>query len=294
MLTLRSDDRFCLLHWILDPHAPFDPPPKFADRIQFDDSQLPVPREYYSKAMYNRAKRSLLEQAFIQRLYVAEIESVDERIGFVIAMLKHLDQLDNTYIIFTSDHGEQFGEHGLHGHGGHGLGCHYYEGLVRVPLILFGPNLPKGKTVDSRVTLLDLAPTLKDLLGLKYPDRMQGRSWSPLIFENAGRDGFLYLDDIQDHDQIDALIEDHYKLIALKNGRHELYEITTDPRELTDYAPRQPQRIGAMMEKIIRMRNENGQRRKNNMENFQEDMADMPPEEREKLIEKLKALGSIK
>ena len=293
MLAVGPEDNFCLLHWILDPHAPYDPAEKFTARINFDDSKLPVPRNYYSKAKYNRAKRSLVEQAFIKMLYIAEIESVDERVGFVIAMLRHKNMLDNTYIVFTSDHGEQFGEHGLHGHGGHGLGCHYYEGLIRVPLIIFGPNLPKGKTIKDSVTLLDLMPTLKDLLGVKYKDNMQGRSYGPLIFENARRDGFLFFDDIQEHDQIDALIENDFKLIAHRDGKHELYELVSDHHELTNFAPRIPQRADAMLEKINQMRSENNQRRKKNMELLSDNVDQLSSDEKKKIIEKLKALGYV-
>jgi arylsulfatase A-like enzyme len=278
---------------MLDPHSPYDPVPKFADRIKVDESKLPVPRSYYSKRKYDPAQRSAIEQIFIRNLYLAEVESVDERVGFIIEMLKHNQLLDSTYIIFTSDHGEQFGEHGLFGHGGHGKGCHYYEGLMRVPLIISGPHIPKGKRIKDLISLLDLPPTLKELLGVKYQEKMQGESLGPIIFENARRDGHLFFDDIQDHDQVDALIEGGYKLITLKNDKYELYDIDIDPRELTSFAYRVPERIDLMMDRILKMRKENKQLQKKNIQSLGGNLDKMSAEEKQKVIEKLKALGYI-
>ncbi|NIO29817.1 MAG: sulfatase-like hydrolase/transferase [Candidatus Latescibacteria bacterium] len=294
LLNIRPGESFFTLHWILDPHSPYDPVEKFASRIDVDESKLPVPRSYYSKTKYDRKKCSMVEQIYIRDLYFAEVESVDERVGFILQILKHKNLLDNTYIVFTSDHGEQFGEHGLFEHGGHGLNCHYYEGLIRVPLIIAGPELPKGKRIKDYVSLLGLMPTLKDLLGVKYKDNMQGDSYRPLIFENVEESEFLYFDDVQEHDQIDALVENNYKLICSKGSKFELYDIVADPQERINFATRIPQLVESMYDKILKMRNENKHRRKQNLMALGDNLDLMSDEEKREVVEKLRSLGYIK
>jgi len=290
---MQPGDDFFILQWILDPHSPYDPPEKFASKIEVDESMLPEPRPFYSEKIDDRTQRTETEQKFIRDLYIAEVESMDERVGFILLMLKHKNLLDNTIVIFTSDHGEQFGEHGLYEHGGHGIGCHYYEGLMKIPLLLSGPGIPKNKTVSDYVPLLDLIPTIQDLLGVKYKNTMQGRSFYPLIFGKAQPDRVLYFDDIQEHDQIDALLDGNYKLIALKGGGFELYDIASDPLEAINSAAQNPQRVESMFEKIKKHREQNQRRRKKNLAALGDHIEEMSPKEKQEIIKKLKSLGYL-
>ena len=105
------------------------------------------------------------------------IELIDDNVGRMLAALEQTGQADNTLVIFTSDHGEMLGDHGL-------LlkGCRFYEGLVHVPLILRWPGrIRAGATTDALVELTDLAPTLLDAAGLEVPRHMAGRSLLPLL-----------------------------------------------------------------------------------------------------------------
>ena len=109
--------------------------------------------------------------------YYAMIELIDDNVGRMLAALERTGQADNTLVIFTSDHGEMLGDHGL-------LlkGCRFYEGLVHVPLILRWPGqIPAGATTDALVELTDLAPTLLDAAGGDVPRHMAGRSLLPLL-----------------------------------------------------------------------------------------------------------------
>jgi arylsulfatase A-like enzyme len=294
LLKMLPEESFFMLHWILDPHSPYNPAEKFASRIKIDEQKLPHPKNHYLKIEYNRPDCTDVEQEFIKKLYIAEVESVDERVGFVLRLLKHRKLMDSTFIIFTSDHGEQFGEHGLFEHGGHGIGCHFYEGLIRVPLIILGPRLPAGKRIKDNVSLLGLMPTLKDLLGIEYEDDVQGESFIPLFFDNAVESNCLYFDDIQEHDHLDALIENKYKLISLRNGDFELFDIVGDPQETVNLASRFPQLVEAMYEKIVKQREKNKYRRKKNLKALEGNMDQMSHEEKQKVLEKLRSLGYIK
>ena len=293
LLERKPGTNFIAAHWILDPHAPYDPVEKFASRIEFDYSKLPVPKHYYSDRLYDKRECSKDEIEFIKKLYVAEVESVDERVGFVLAMLRHKKLLDDTYIVFTSDHGEQFGERGLFEHGGHGKGCHFYEVLVRVPLIMAGPGLPRGERVEDAVSLVGLMPTLQDLIGVKYENDMEGRSFAPVIFGGKPESDYLYFDDVQEHDHIDALIEGNHKLIETRDGGLELYDLASDPNESRNYAARVPDLTDAMNDQILKIRKENEKRRTRNLEALGGELPMMSEEKRRKVIEKLRALGYV-
>ena len=295
LLELDPEDNFFLLHWMLDPHYPYDPVEKFNSQIVVDESELPQDKKVYSRAMHTMADLSKAEQRYVRDLYIKEVESVDERVGFVVKTLKHKGLLDNTYIVFTSDHGEHFGEHGLFGHGGHGLGCHYYEDLLKVPLIIFGPELPKGKRFKDNVSNLDLMPTLKDLLRVEYEDDMQGHSYKALMFGDASRGGVLYFDDVRTHEQNDALLDGNFKLISLKDSNFELYNLTEDGGESVNIASSQPDRVASMYDAVLRLRKTNSDRQEKNIAALDEDdLRELSDQEKQDIIKKLKSLGYIR
>ena len=98
------------------------------------------------------------------------IKLIDDVLGRILETLEETGQRERTMIIFTSDHGEMLGDHGLIQ-----KGCRFYEGLVRVPLIFSLPgHFESGLRSDALVGLLDKTPTLLELAGLEIPDRMQG------------------------------------------------------------------------------------------------------------------------
>ena len=293
LLNQRPGELFFALHWILDPHYPYEPAAKFESRIDVDEARLSKPKKFYEKGVRNPNRLSEIEKRYYRNLYIAEVESVDERIGSVLKVLEFKNLLASTYIIFTSDHGEQFGQHGLYGHGGLGRGCHYYEGLMRIPLIIAGPGLPGGRRVKANVSNLDLMPTLKDLLRIEYDDNMQGKSFASVLrgADNRGRP--VYFDDVKKHQQIDALVDDQYKLITLTDGTFELYDKSNDPEELDNLADQLPELVETMFEMIKIIRKENEGRRAYNITTLGDNIEQPSEEERKRLIKKLKSLGYV-
>jgi arylsulfatase A-like enzyme len=109
------------------------------------------------------------------------IKLIDDQLGRILEALEASNQRENTVIIFTSDHGEMLGDHGLIQ-----KGCRFYEGLVRVPLIWSWPgHFQQGLQSDALVELTDIAPTLLQLAGQPVPERMQGRSLLPILTGQA-------------------------------------------------------------------------------------------------------------
>ncbi len=173
-----------------DPHPPLDPPKQYLDR--FDIDSLPEPpfapsdieeqkrlRDVYfqsgPKQYKGREGKTLLAK------YWAMIELIDDNIGRLIKTLEETGQRQNTLVIFTSDHGNMVGHHGLLA-----KGCRFYEGLVRVPLIFSMPGLVQQNTRNKAlVGLVDITPTLLELAGLPADERMHGKS---LVRQLTGMD----------------------------------------------------------------------------------------------------------
>ena len=294
LLETPPDKNFFLLHWIVDPHEPYDPIDRFKSGGAFHAAQLPRDAAFYSRPIRGRSGLTNREHEYLKALYIAEVESVDERVGFVIEALRRTNRLEDTYILFTSDHGEQFGEHGEHGHGALGRACNYYESLMRIPLILFGPGLPRGRRVQHPVSHVDLMPTLKDLLGVVYRDNAQGRSFKTHMFDDSPKRAPVYFTDVRGHTHIDALLEDNLKLISREDGGFELYDLSTDPGEAINISSSRPDRRDSMFQKILAIREMNKERKSMNVTVVGDSTIQVTDEEMRKTMENLRSLGYLK
>jgi arylsulfatase A-like enzyme len=175
---------------IFDPHAPFNPPREYLDR--YDPDSLPVPafRESDLAAQaklngvdfQNPARRPTEFNAnWVQAAYYAMIELIDHNIGRLLAALEESGQREKTVVIFMSDHGEMLGDHGLLLKGNR-----FYEGLVRVPLLISWPGeFQAGLVSDALVELTDLPPTLLALAGAPQPEGLAGCSLLPILTGQA-------------------------------------------------------------------------------------------------------------
>jgi len=116
--------------------------------------------------------------------YYGLVELVDMAVGQLLEALARTGQRERTLIVFHSDHGEMLGDHGLLK-----KGCRFYEGLVRLPLIVSWPGpFVQGVISDALVELIDIAPTLLEACGLPLPKRIQGRSLLPILMGAADPD----------------------------------------------------------------------------------------------------------
>lgn len=125
-------------------------------------------------------RRFKTEEKFqeILRDYYRLVTGVDREVGRILAELERLGFAEDTIVIFTSDNGFFFGEHGLADK------WYLYEESIRVPLIVFDPSLPqerRGRTLDAMMLNIDLAPTMLDYAGIAIPKSMQGSSIRPWL-----------------------------------------------------------------------------------------------------------------
>lgn len=211
-LRERRGEPFFLWASFGDPHHPFRPPAPYCDAFDAADVPLPAtrPGELAHKPPHHldyhegRIARmegggrdmagAFIDEAMtreIHRLTYGMIQLVDENVGRILAELDALGLADNTVVLFTSDHGDLLGDHGLWN-----KGPFHYEGLTRVPLLWRWPGvIAPGRRTGALVSLLDLLPTCCDLAGVelpvpeqhlddpsrRYPPLVHGRSLAPVL-----------------------------------------------------------------------------------------------------------------
>jgi len=209
---------FCWVHYY-DPHFPYDPPSPFREE-------------------------------FSERPYDGEIAYMDNYVGKIIEALSQKELLDKTVIIIAGDHGEGLGEKVEQGHG-----IFLYEETVRVPLILFNKAIwKKSRVVDARVSLIDIAPTIIELSGLKDKQfRMQGQSLINALRKGANKSREILLETLYPREffgwsELVGIISGQYKFIQAP--KPELYNLRTDPKERNNLITYSPDIAGVMKEKL--------------------------------------------
>ena len=227
------------------PHEPLIPPRDYAD--QFDPTDMPGPHFRDSDLAQQEELRDVFFQsesrhpdAFDgkkqQALYYAMIRQVDDQFARILRELERTGQRDDTVIIFTSDHGECLGDHGLLW-----KGCRFYEGLVRVPLIFSHPGRMRSDLrSEALVELIDMSATMLDLAGVEQPEDFQGRSLLPILKGEADP-GFHrsfvrseYYDAVSAEPLSYATMyrDERYKLVMYHtHDKGELYDLENDPWE---------------------------------------------------------------
>jgi arylsulfatase A-like enzyme len=160
--------------------------------------------------------------------YYACISSIDHHCGRILKTLEDQGELDNTIVIFSSDHGLAMGSHGLFGK------QNLYEHSMRSPLIFAGPGIPHGET-DAFAYLFDIFPTTCELAGIKPPEKIEGRSQAPVIRgqQSSVRDTiFLAYEQGQR-----AVRQGDWKLYRFPLVNYSmLFNLASDPHELRNLA----------------------------------------------------------
>jgi len=242
-----------------DPHPPFDPPPEYMARM--DVASMPLPLFQSSELESQLAFGGIDHQTEMPQdpetydarrmvaAYYAQIELIDDQVGRMLDALAATGQREDTIVIYTSDHGEMLGDHGLLR-----KGCRFYEGAVHVPLIISWPgHFQAGARSSALVELADIVPMLYEALGMGIPDYVQGKSFLPMLTGQEVRGQLRdsvrseYHDALhrhfvrsEYHDALDRpygshanmIFDGRYKLVVYHGHEvGELYDLQEDPDE---------------------------------------------------------------
>ena len=256
--TLGDDPFFAYLHF-MEPHAPYRPPADVAERFAAPDE--PFRAEHpstiglflpfsHAAALPDAARRGMI------RAYDAEIAGLDRALAPLLEELARPAANGRpTVVAVTSDHGEEFYEHGGWGHG-----QSLYGELLRVPFLLAGPGVPPGVLVDRPVQLVDIAPTLLELAGAPVPGEMAGRSLVGAL--RAAAAGAAT--DPEPRDELSEIVygetywarglrSGRWKILVARLGEQEsvqLFDVESDPDETHDLAAAEPDRTAAMRARL--------------------------------------------
>ncbi len=244
---------------MFDPHHGFDPPGELMDRYMDRLGLIPLPlyhegeltdkppyQAYDHAGAYGKQAGHPYEQMteedhrIVRAAYWAMCDLIDSQVGRLLNLLEETGQIENTIVIYTSDHGEMLGDHGIYL-----KGPYFYEPAVHVPLIISSPGSIAPKRVTGMVELMDLAQTILDAAGLEHHPGMQGRSLWPVLTGDAPTDH--HHDDVyceyynampwhQDPSaQLTMLRTDRHKIVVdHSNSGGELYDLEADPAEFAN------------------------------------------------------------
>ena len=263
---------FFLFASIKDPHPRILIPPELLehypeDRIRLSSSlrdSLEGKPEFQTRGKF-RIRPTVTDEQFrrLMAYYYALVTHIDAQIGRILKTLEERYLIDNTIVVFISDHGELLGDHG------YVEKCLMYEASVRVPCLISWPEqLPSGTRVTAPLAGVDLMPTLLDLVNEIPPARIDGRSVTdailngreperqPIFAEIASLDAIYH--GAQEPEQLAAHVmvrDENWKYIWNRFDIDELYDLNADPGEMKNVASDSDQRnrAASMRQQIVEM-----------------------------------------
>ncbi len=261
---------FLWIHY-MDVHYPYNPPRDFYSIVNDEEiSEGEIERLnqlLFKKIFYDNVYIDKTDLENLIKLYDAEIRYVDENIGKLIYFLDNKKILDETMIIITSDHGEEFLEHGAIGHVGRNFITHMYDELLKVPLILYIPGY-KSKIISNQISMVDLVPTVLDLFNLKKPKMLEGKSLKTLMESpNNPKTAEFIVSEASLYNKERGTIKikpEEKRIVALRVGKwkyiyyessqfnDELYNIKNDPHERQNVINENPDVAEILREYIIK------------------------------------------
>jgi arylsulfatase A-like enzyme len=234
------------------PHDPYDPPSGLEDLYR----EAPIPEaigsatelqhkpayqsrilEFYkNNLLYLTDYRALSKSSIrkIREYYLATITLIDRQVEKIFAALEARGLFESTLVVFSSDHGDHLGDHGLP------FKETFYESSLMVPLIVMGPGVPSGRRCSAQVNWLDLHATFLSLAGIEVPDHVQGRDLRQLFTESTiattpgERDPYFQVAFSELLGSAMVRTERH-KLVLCDDGDGELYDLQEQPLEVYNH-----------------------------------------------------------
>ena len=260
--TVGSEPFFLYVQY-MDLHQPLVPPEPFFTMF---GKELPGPRDRKKHTDWRFGSHDNFKgphfTAFRDHklaLYDGALRYVDTEIGRLLDALQQVGQLEETLIVVTSDHGEEFWDHAKQerelaqdprGFWGIGHGHSMYQELLRVPLIFRGPGIDEGRRVECPARLVDIVPTSLEALSLPIPEGLRGNSLTAFLTSSQGvpscepqpslAESPAYGPDSR------AITFGRFKLIRRYDGFVQLFDIRADPDEMVDLSAERPELVAEL------------------------------------------------
>ena len=238
----QKEDPFFMYIAFNAPHDPRQSPRKYMEMYALDS--IAIPKSYMPKYPYiesmgatpslrdeNLAPFPRTEYAIKvnRQEYYAITTHLDDQIKEILEALEEKGFTENTYIFFTSDHGLAIGEHGLMGK------QNMFDHSIRVPLMVVGPNIPKGKKVDADVYLQDVMATTLEIAGIQKPDYVEFNSLLDLTKGTQSKSAYDAVYGVYEKGLQRMIRKQNFKLIVYpKSQKILLFNLENDPLEIND------------------------------------------------------------
>jgi len=250
----QKDDPFFLWFHYMDIHEPYLPEQRYIDMVypslELNEDEM---YEMFQNVLLKRDVTDLEKVTILKKLYDIHVREVDSYIEEFFDTLRDLELIENTVVIITSDHGDEFNDHGGLSHDDK-----LYSELINVPLLIYG--VEKSGTCNSLVSTIDIPPTILHLFGQEPHQNFKGKSLLPLdkykeegvfaeaICQKSKRGGDIEKD-------VYCYREGNLKVICRANlGSWEMYDLRKDPAEQNNIAKDSPdfEQLKAKLEPMIR------------------------------------------
>ena len=227
----HRNERFFAFAGIYAPHSPLNPPERFVNMYNIDGMPLP----HIGENETGRFRDATPDQfRKMKAYYYALISHIDDQVGRILKTLEDEGLKDNTLVIFTSDHGEHLGDHGLAGKGAPG-----YDSCIHVPLLVSYPGvIDPGLEIGSLIEQVDIVPTILDYCGVQTPQIVQGRSFKPALHRKSyePRTSILMEHKFPFRNSWRTVRTLEYKYCRNESGKEILLDLVKDPHEINDVA----------------------------------------------------------
>jgi arylsulfatase K len=257
----RGDERPFFLYLGLNlPHPEFKTSRRYLDKVDQGAIAIPPKDTYNHPVMeYQRISKAwhhgldVESVKKIRAIYYAMIAETDAIVGDLLDGIRKFDLENNTYVIFTSDHGEMNMEHEQF------YKSNMYEPAVRVPLLVTGPDIRKGLKVSRPVSLIDIFPTIMSLAAVETAAHLDGHSLSPeLLGYGSGLPDRVFSEyhDCSVNASTSMIREGDWKYIAFAGGCEPLlFNLKDDPWEINNLAPKLPEKAAGMKSMLYSISN---------------------------------------
>lgn len=219
--NFKADQPWFLQVNFTGPHDPVDVTEAMYQRWRDVDFAPPVDSTEFDAATHNEIRRN----------YAAMIENIDTQVGRYIRLLEERGELDNTIIIYASDHGEMLGDHNLWMKGVP------YQPAVGIPFVICGPNIARNVVSDALVSLHDLAGTFLDYAGIPVPEDMDSISLEPVLAGVQSEHREIVFSALLDWE---LAFDGRYKFVRFEDGREWLFDLNVEPHETENLAGQKP------------------------------------------------------